>query len=175
MLVLEVGPFTCYVPLYQEVPSNPSLITIAWAGCLVRPGFDALNYFLFYDWFSVGNCKVLVEALQKIFLPFGLVGALEQMVLVLCLVAPDAIVGSGGSKHVHALSSWQPSMGETGGESFQPSIALAGCGAGVEIYQVHCLVAPSVALLHVLLQLLAWYRFLQLACFFARYVLSVGE
>jgi hypothetical protein len=55
---------------------------------------------------------VLVEALEEIVAPGGLVGALKEVVLDLRIVAPDALVIGSCPNRAHALSGWQPAVGK---------------------------------------------------------------
>jgi hypothetical protein len=108
---------------------------------------------------------VLVEVLDKLVAPGGLVGALEQVILGLCIVAPDAFIVGCGPYRAHALSSWQPAVSEARGEELEASVAPAGCSVRVKVDLVEGCFVPFVAFLHVLLDLLAGDYFAQSASF----------
>jgi hypothetical protein len=59
------------------VSTDSQFITFAGAVGLVQPGGDTPEYFLFDVRFGCGIRQVLVEALDKLVAPGGLVGALE--------------------------------------------------------------------------------------------------
>jgi hypothetical protein len=77
------------------------------------------------------------------------------MVLGLRIMAPDAFIVGCYPDCAHALSGWQPAVGEAGGELLETSVASAGCSVRVKVDFVEGCFVPFVAFLYVLLNLLA--------------------
>jgi hypothetical protein len=93
---------------------------------------------------------VHVEALKEFVAPGGLVGALKEVTLGFCFVAPDALVIGSCPDRCEYTFGLAASCGQSGWRS---------CCIRVEVYFVEGLFVPIVAFLHVLLDVLAGYCF----------------
>jgi hypothetical protein len=116
--LLERRPFFGHISSYQEVSTDSQLIAFAGAVGLVQPGGDTSEYFFFNVRFGCRIRQVLVEELDEFVAPGGLMGALEEVVLGLRVVAPDAFLVGCCPDRAHVFSGWQPAVCEGGGELF---------------------------------------------------------
>jgi hypothetical protein len=117
---------------------------------IFEPVGQGFTYSGLEGWLCLCSKQVLGQLSEKIRSALVLLGAEEEMVLCLKLLAEGAVVGGGRSRDVASGTGGEMAMDETGNESCLVwLVPLPGSLEGFQIDFLHCLGFPLVATLEI--------------------------